>query len=93
MVITQEQHNQTKKKKIKIDNQHEYSSEYPNEYPKEIYGIVKSSSHYGAYYLLTGKQDNLRCSCPARVECKHLKENKNGKGACLRISGFVQEKV
>ena len=52
---------------------------------QDLYGLVKSDTHYGAYYLITGK-DKLNCSCPARVECKHLNGIKNGNTTSIRIS-------
>lgn len=95
MVIDQDAYEKNKKKKIKIDTptNHEGSSENVGVNLDEIYGISPSSSSPGIYYLITGEKDNLSCSCPARVECRHLKDIKNGNTACLRISRFVPEKV
>jgi len=87
MVITQEQHDNSKKKKIEVKEK----CPEPKQEIKELYGIVPSNSHYGAYYLITGKKD-LKCSCPARVECTHLKEIKNGNRACVRITRCIPEK-
>lgn len=83
MVITQQEHDKNKKKKIEIK---EAKSEQ-TKVTDEIYGIIPSDSHYGAYYLLTGKKDDLKCSCPSRTVCKHLREIKNGNRACLRVAG------
>ncbi len=89
MVVTQEEYDKQKKKKIKIENPEKPS----NDFPENIYGIVPSSSHYGAHYLISGEEGNLRCSCPASVECRHLKDIKNGKGTCIRIARYIQAKV
>ena len=90
MVIDQATYDANRKKKIKIDEPGTINSGTIN--PKDIWGVIPSSSHYGAYYLITGEENNLSCSCPASVECRHLKDIKNGKGTCLRISGFIPEK-
>ena len=89
MVVTQEQYDKQKKKKIKIED----PKSSVTDFPEDIYGIVPSSSHYGAYYLISGEEGNLRCSCPASVECRHLKDIKNGKNSCIRISRYIQAKV
>ncbi len=93
MVVTQEDYDKQKKKKIKIDTPYRSSSENERVNPEDIYGIVPSSSHYGAYYLISGEEGNLKCSCPASVECKHLKDIKNGKDTCIRIARYIPPKV
>ena len=93
MVIDNESYEKNKKKKIKIDNQSLVGDKSSPTELKDIYGIIPSSSNFGSYYLITGKEDNLSCSCPARVECKHLKGIKDGKTTCLRISRPFQEEV
>ena len=93
MVITQKKYDQEQKKKkyeitkVKCQetNGEQVKSKTQTEVNQELYGIVQSDTHYGAYYLITGK-DKLNCSCPARVVCKHLTGIKNGKTTCIRIS-------
>ena len=92
MVISQETYDKNRKKKIKIDQPFSYDHEKGQE-DTEPYGFIPSSSNPGVWYLLTGKENNLRCSCPARVECRHLKDIQNGTGTCLRISGSIQKKI
>jgi len=89
MVIDQEAYDKGRKKKIKIDDFKEPLSAFPD----DAQAFVPSSTTPGVYYLISGEEGNLRCSCPARVECKHLKDYKNGKGTSLRISGCIQAKV
>ena len=85
MVISQEAYDKNRKKKIKIDEPFSYNHEKGQE-DMEPYGFVPSSTTPGVYYLLSGSEENLNCSCPARVVCKHIK---NGKGACVRVSRSV----
>ncbi len=92
MVINQDDYDKRKKEEKyeaveKYGNQviGEQQSKSTQEINEELYGLVQSDTHYGAYYLITGKE-NLKCSCPARVECKHLKGIKNGKTTSIRIS-------
>ena len=89
MVITQVEYDKTKKKKIKIES-NQIMVPQNNSEIMVPYGFVPSSSTPGVYYLLSGHEDDLKCSCPARVVCKHLKD---GKSSCLRISGSVQKEV
>ena len=95
MVETQEEYDKRKKEE-KYEAVEKYGNQVTGEkcqetngkevgLNEELYGLVKSDTHYGAYYLITGK-DKLNCSCPARVECKHLTGIKNGKTTCIRIS-------
>ena len=87
MVITQEEYNKQRKKKIELAGEECQKKEVEI---NDLYGIVKSDTHYGAYYLITGKE-NLNCSCPGK-NCKHLREIQNGNRACLRITRCVSEK-
>ncbi len=89
MVETQEQYDKRKKdEKYEIANRGEQQSQTKigenSQLNQDLYAIVPSDSHYGAYYLITGKE-KLNCSCPARVVCKHLK-GINGKTTSIRIS-------
>ncbi len=93
MVITQEQFDIKKKKKIDINRTE--SSYNSKDHFNDIYGLIQSSSVPGGYYLISGEEGNLKCSCPQckikGLECKHLIAIKNGKSSCLRISGSVPE--
>ncbi len=88
MVITQEQH-EKRKKEEKYEIAGEKCQEQTQEVNQELYGIVKSDTHYGAYYLITGK-DKLNCSCPGK-NCKHIREIQNGQRTCIRISRSSKE--
>lgn len=84
MVIDQATYDKNKKKKIEIKEECQKNGK-----DEELYGLVKSDTHYGAYYLITGKE-NLKCSCPGK-NCKHLREIQNGNRACIRIARCVSE--
>ena len=88
MVIDQATYEkQQKEEKYDIANRGEEESQIQSNQKinEDLYAIVKSDTHYGAYYLITGKK-NKKCSCPARVVCKHLTGIKNGKTKPIRIS-------
>ena len=91
MVITQKQYDKDQKKKkyeitkVKCKEHSQGDKKCQEELTDDLYAIVQSDTHYGAYYLITGKE-KLNCSCPARVVCKHLKGIKNGETTSIRIS-------
>ena len=84
MVISQEEFDKTKQ--IQVNNHNSVGDKSLPTNLDNAYGFVPSSSVEGVYYLISKEENNLICSCPARVECKHLKDIKNGKATCLRIS-------
>ena len=89
MVIDQADYDTTKKKKIEVKEPCQETNGVNQPINQELYGLVKSDTHYGAYYLITGKE-NLNCSCPGK-NCKHLREIQNGNRACIRIARSVSE--